>query len=326
MNFYSSDDLCAAVSAAFFPEDQVENKLYELDGKLWNIPTVNQTSPITDFPFQSRMLDFFEGQPIAEAKPQQNVPALKYLPNVSHGMVQAEKWLQSDLEKIYEPAPTVIWEDFENWEAFLQFVKKRKSKKFFADSRRRRRKLEEAVGPLEFVLGDTRPEILKTCMAWKSEQYRSTGQFDDFAHEENVRLFEELAKRGLLMLSSLSSAEGPIAIDINLFADGRLYSWIASYDRDYSNYAPGRLLLLEALEASFNAGHKEFDFLIGNEDYKWIYASHARLIGPLGTPPLKLQAQQWVSSSVKPFVRWGLKSFPGIKGKLKTLALNSQKG
>lgn len=326
MNFYSCDAFCESVAAAFFPDEIVENKWFELEGKRWKIPTINQTTPITDFPFQSRMLDFFEGQAIVEGDAPLEAAPLKYLPKVSHGIVKAEEWLEGDLEGTYEPAPTVLWEDFENWEAFLQFIKKRKSKKFFADSRRRRRKLEEAVGPLEFVLGDERPEILKTCMKWKSEQYQSTGQFDDFAHEENVRLFEELAKRGLLMVTSLSSAEGAIAIDLNLFFEGRLYSWIASYDREYSNYAPGRLLLLEALEASFNAGHREFDFLIGNEDYKWIYASHARLIGALGTPPLKTQAQELVTSSVKPVLAWGLQSFPGLKGKLKTLALNSQKG
>ncbi len=326
MNFFSCDALCESVAAAFFPEDQVDNKLFELDGKLWRIPTINQTTPITDLPFQSRMLDFFEGQAISDANTADEAVALKYLPRVSHGIVRAEEWLERNLEKTYEPAPTILWEDFENWEAFLQSIKKRKSKKFLADSRRRRRKLEEAVGPLEFVLNDTRPGMLKTCMAWKSQQYFSTGQFDDFSQEENVRLFEELVERGLLMVSSLSSAEGPIAIDLNLFHEGRLYSWIASYDSEYSNYAPGRLLLLEALEASLNAGHREFDFLIGNEDYKWIYASHARLIGSLGVAPLKIQAQELMASSVKPALAWGLQSLPGIKGKLKTLAVNSQKG
>jgi len=327
MNFYSQTAFCDAIAAAFFPGESVKSRVFELEGKLWQIPTVNGEQLITAFPIPSKVIDFFE--PLSEeAKPAKEAEAtpLKYLSKACQGQVTAEVWFEDELEENYEPAPTVLWENFETWEAFLQFIKQRKSKKFMADSRRRRRKLEEAVGPLEFVLGDDRPEILKTCMAWKSQQYQSTGEFDDFAQPETVRLFEELAQRGLLSVSSLSSAAGPIAIDINLYHNGRLYSWIASYDRDYSTYAPGRLLLLEALEASYRAGHCEFDFLIGNESYKWTYATHARLIAPLGTPSLGSQTRSWVSSSIKPFVRWGLKPFPGLKGKLKTLALRAQKG
>ncbi len=325
MNFYSSDEFCNAFAAAYFPEETVENQWFELNGQYWKIPIVNQTTPITELPFQSKMLDFYEAFDKDELPDTSAIKSLKYLPKVCQRCITAEDWISGDLEAQYEPAPTIMWEDFADWDAFIQHVKQRKSKKFWKDSNRRRRKLEEEVGPLEFILGDDRPEILATCMAWKSEQYRNSGEFDDFAHEEHIRLFQELADRGLLMVSSLSSAQGPIAIDLNLYYEGRLYSWIASYDRAYSTYAPGRLLLLEALEESFKRGHKEFDFLIGNEPYKWIYATHARLISSLGQTPLKLQAKEWVTSSVKPFVRWSLQPFPKLKGKLKTLALLSQK-
>jgi CelD/BcsL family acetyltransferase involved in cellulose biosynthesis len=41
------------------------------------------------------------------------------------------------------------------------------------------------------------------------------------------------------------------------------------------------------LEESHRLGHTQFDFSIGGEEYKWVYATHARLLGPLGRPPLK---------------------------------------
>lgn len=327
MNFYSSNAFCEAFAAAYFPEEQLEFQWFTLQEQHWKIPVVNGTQPITNLPFQSKMVDFFEAVKNPKHLPEQEqTRPLRYLPCACQDIIAAEQWLeQPELAETYEPAPLIRWSEFESWDDFLLHIRQRKSKKFLADSRRRRRKLEEAVGELTFVLDDRRPEILKTCMAWKSEQYVASGEFDDFSQVENVRLFEELARRGLLRVSSLSSEAGAIAIDINLFYEGRLYSWIASYDRHYSAYAPGRLLLLEALEESFNQDHTEFDLMIGNEPYKWAYATHTRLIGALGTPSGSTRAKGIISSSLKPLVRWGLKPFPQIKGKLKTLALLSAK-
>lgn len=325
MNFYSSDAFCEAFAAAYFPSDNVKSQFFELGGQLWRIPVINQTTPVTEMAFHSKMLDFYEPRSPDSIPNDIVVKPIRYIPQVSHAMVTAEAWLNGTLSQTYEPAPTILWKDFKDWPAFVQFVQARKSKKFFTDSRRRRNKLEEAVGPLHFVLSDQRPEVLATCMQWKSEQYRSTGEFDDFSQGETVRLFEQLAARNLLMVSSLNSQMGTIAIDINLYADGRLYSWISAYDRKYSNYSPGRLLLLASLESSFKQGHREFDFLIGDESYKWIYATHTRLIAPLGQPPLITQARNLARDSIKPIVQWGLRPFPGLKGQLKTLVLLSQK-
>ena len=41
------------------------------------------------------------------------------------------------------------------------------------------------------------------------------------------------------------------------------------------------------LEESHRRNHRQFDFSIGGEDYKWVYSTHARLLGPIGRAPLR---------------------------------------
>ena len=48
---------------------------------------------------------------------------------------------------------------------------------------------------------------------------------------------------------------------------------------------PGRLLLEHLVQASYEQGDAEFDFLVGDEPYKWQYATHTRLVEPLGPQP-----------------------------------------
>ena len=51
------------------------------------------------------------------------------------------------------------------------------------------------------------------------------------------------------------------------------------------------------LAHGFASGHREFDHSVGGQDWKWTYATHARLIGPLGIPPQS--AYRTVRTSVR---------------------------
>jgi CelD/BcsL family acetyltransferase involved in cellulose biosynthesis len=63
------------------------------------------------------------------------------------------------------------------------------------------------------------------------------------------------------------------------------------------------------MKASFEAKHLEFDFLLGDESYKFLYATHSRVVGPVGTPAmreqllveLKAQAKGWLQRSPRAF-------------------------
>jgi CelD/BcsL family acetyltransferase involved in cellulose biosynthesis len=51
-------------------------------------------------------------------------------------------------------------------------------------------------------------------------------------------------------------------------------------------------MLLELMRESYSRHHAEFDFLIGDEGYKWHFATHNRAVGPMGNPPWSLRLRK----------------------------------
>lgn len=323
MNFYSSDRFCEAFNSAYFPEQLVKPSVFKLEDKLWSIPTLADNKPVTHFPFQSTFIDFYEPHDekslaIRLDEPLNQVQHISYLPRACHGLVTSDEWCSRELETLFEPSPTILWENFSSWEDFMQLVKTRRPK-LITDSRRRFRKLEREIGPLSFVYDDPRPEVLDLCMNWKSQQYIKSGLIDLFAYKEHIQLFHELAKQGLLVVSTLSSKEQLLAAHIALLLQERLYSWVPAYDDAYDAYAPGRLLMHLVMETSFRENHKEFDFLIGNEPYKWLYATNARLIGEMGKQPLHMKTRKFLKTAIKSSLLLSVSPFPALKVKLKDI-------
>lgn len=257
----------------------------------------------------------------ANAPSLDNAPSLEkarsidYLPKVCHGLVTLEEWRSQPLEQHYEPSPTILWETVSTWEDYVA-----DRRKIFSDSRRRQRKLESELGALTFCFDDSNPATLAQAMAWKSEQYLASGEPDAFANAKHVAFFRTLAQEKLLLVSSLRAGKQLLAVHIGVLADNRLCSWVPAYDTRYRPFAPGRLLLLSLLEASFQCGHREFDFLIGNEPYKWPYATHTRLIAALGKPPISVRTNQWLKAIAKPLLLDRLNQSPAIKTFVKTIA------
>jgi CelD/BcsL family acetyltransferase involved in cellulose biosynthesis len=114
----------------------------------------------------------------------------------------------------------------------------------------------------------------------------------------------------------LSAGGEVIAVHLGASHEGRTYWWIPSYGPEFAKFSPGRLMLESLLRASFERGDHEFDFLIGEEAYKWHYATHTRVIGAAGTPPLSLRVEKELKRQAKRALRgmpWLLDRSPWLK-------------
>ena len=58
--------------------------------------------------------------------------------------------------------------------------------------------------------------------------------------------------------------------------DGRRYDYFPGYDPSYRKCAPGRLLLTAVMEDCFDRGLRRFDFLRGDEPYKFEWTDTVR--------------------------------------------------
>lgn len=278
MNFFSTDPFLDALAGARYPGRRSEKTLVSAGGQVFRVLSVDGQA-VTRAPF----LDLLE--PVPGADPASARP-LGWIPTGLRGMVTLDEWKAAGAPPECEPCPTVLWREFPSWEGMAARFPRP------SDTRRRQKKLEAEAGALRYVADDRDPTVLRRCLEWKSSQYQATGFVDLFADRRNVALMEALHDADALAVSSLYAGDRLAAVHVGMRDGNRWMSWIPAYDAEFHSYSPGRILLHHILEDSFRRGDSEFDFLIGDEEYKYLYATHVRIAGPVGTPPLKVRGRK----------------------------------
>lgn len=301
MNLFSSDVFLRTLGDVYFAGRRSEPGLFAVDGRTYRLLVVDG-APATSLSF----VDFFE--PVSAAPGEAR--ALGYLSHVARETLTAEEWRARPPAAGVLPSPFIDWTRFDRWDDFAAGVSAR------IGPLRSTNKLAKAMGEVDLRLDDRRPETLALGMKWKSAQYSASGYLDLFADERNRRLFAELQARGTVLVSSLSAGGKVLAVHLGAQHEGRFYYWIPSYDPEQGKFSPGRLMLEWLLRASHERGDEEFDFLIGDEAYKWNYATHTRVIGSAGVPPLSVRLEREIKRRAKVALRgmpWLLERSPWLK-------------
>ncbi len=183
------------------------------------------------------------------------------------------------------PSPCIDWGGFDSWEDYVKQTSKRQWRAFKL-TKRKRRKLVKLFGAVEIELDRPDHDLVEQLLIHKARQLRATGGLDRFVSRRVRQLVHRLVEDRHLQLSVLSGGGRPLAFALAHWGEHRLGSWIVSYDPEASAVSPGTQLYEAMMAESYARGHREFDFLIGAEPYKYHYATHERLVGPMGTPPL----------------------------------------
>jgi hypothetical protein len=283
LNFFASDPFLSAAKVAYFTHRSLEPAYVRVGGRVFRFLVENGKKPISNFTF----LDYQE--PVEVQSGQKIIDRNTYVNHAVLDFITTEEWHANNFKaQGYGAAPTVVWKDFASYEAFLDFIKPRCGQQMKEDNRRKRR-LAQDLGELQFTWNDQAEDVFPLTFRWKSAQLAAMGQPDPFAKREAWIFFEELRQKGALSAATLRAGERLVASWFGALWEGRFYGWIAAYDSALGKYSPGKQLLHLLLEESFKAKHLEFDFSLGDEPYKWNYATHVRKLGPVGTPPLARQ-------------------------------------
>lgn len=149
--------------------------------------------------------------------------------------------------------------------------------KLFTQIARKQRKLEREVGPVRFEPYVANAEVLSTCLAWKSQQYRNSGIRDLFSLDWPIRLLETLqetrSKDFAGMLSALWTGEHLAAVHMGIRSRDIWHYWFPSYDTALGKYSPGQILLQHMAEFAPSIGIKAFDLGKGSSQYKSQWAN-----------------------------------------------------
>lgn len=279
-NFFSSSTFHAAAARAFFPGRTYEARTVAIGAYAFDVLMVGSRAR-ADLPF----LDFLEPRAVGE----EGHAPLSYLPAVSTRSVLVETWGEVAGEGL-AAAPWVDWAKISSWDDYVARARGQDGQLFDRGARKSKR-LSKERGPLAFELASRSRPLIDLCMRWKSQQYRDSKLPDLFARPRVRALFHALFDAGALMVSALyAGASIPLAIHLGVLHEGRFYYWVPAFDRSQQQGSPGALLLEHMLEASWRERHRSFEFLVGDESYKFRYSTDVRVVAPIGTPPLLTRA------------------------------------
>jgi len=153
----------------------------------------------------------------------------------------------------------------------------------FRGNLRRRRRMLEARGEVsvEHITGG--PDLqkrLEECFAmeqsgWKG-QHGEPANGDPRIHGFYSALARHAARTGALSLYRLLLDGRPVAFHYGLIQNGTYSLLMTSYDESLRDCGPGHLLVAEVLERCIESGHREFDFLGCDLEWKRAWSQTSR--------------------------------------------------
>jgi len=293
VNFYASPAYHSLIADSFFAGRQTRVEDVHVAQHLLRLMVVDGRELVTELPF----LDYHE--PLAtdsEHRVKRGAPFVRW---VSQGIVPAREW---DPQKCpgREAAPFIDWTRFRTWDEYLTHIRA-SSKGFLREQERRRRRLEDDFGSLQFQVDDKSDDVFELARIWKSKQLRDTGANDWLSVPANIAFLKLAQERGAMLSSTLRAAGRLLSVWMGFIHLGVWSGWVFAFDHDprLKKYSVGQQLLRSMLQESHARGHRQFDFSIGGEDYKWMYATHARVLGSIGSPPLRHRATSVFRSYAK---------------------------
>lgn len=94
-----------------------------------------------------------------------------------------------------------------------------------------------------------------------------------------------MLKRGWLRLYGLHYGEEIIAALYSFAGKNRIYSYLSGFDPAFSKLSPGTVMICYAIHEAVKEGMQEFDFLRGEETYKYHWGARDRLTCRLEIQP-----------------------------------------
>jgi hypothetical protein len=150
------------------------------------------------------------------------------------------------------------------------------------DNPKRCQKRLEQLGRLEFAHLESRSEVLASLDSFFSQHVLRRavsadggGIFSRAAPRDFFRnLVEEFDPAAMLRFAALRLDGNPLAYHFGFEVDGRYIWYVPTFHVDYWDYRPGLVLLRKLFEYAADGQLREFDFTIGDEEYKSRFASH----------------------------------------------------
>lgn len=136
------------------------------------------------------------------------------------------------------------------------------------------------VGILKVENGVPPKELLQQILGIEAKSWKVDAGNPRLLGEKATRFFEDIFEKfnsnKWLELWFLSLDEKPITYMINFYYKNKIYFYNIAYDKDYAKSYPGVHLISVVLQDSFKRQVDEYDFLRGDESYKYFWTQTSR--------------------------------------------------
>jgi CelD/BcsL family acetyltransferase involved in cellulose biosynthesis len=177
-------------------------------------------------------------------------------------------------EKI-QPCPHIPLSD--DWDAYLASM----NKKYRRDLTRKMRRMENHFIPASWRIvenGDSLDSELDTFFAMMVQDAQKRAFLTDAMETQMRAIVHTASQGGWLLFAFLEVGGKPAASQLNFDYENRIYSYNSAIAMDFYDLSPGQVLLGHLLNWSIDQGRDEFDFMRGDEGYKYRFGAVDRFV------------------------------------------------
>jgi len=172
------------------------------------------------------------------------------------------------VRKIVDKCPYIPIKKEKDWDTYFQ----NRGKNLRKDFRKKYKRLSK-IGDICFLgsSGEFNQGINQFRQIYE-KRYKVMGKCSTFFKGKEMVFFRRIhyvaQTEGWVKIFLLKLNNKIIGYRYGLLYKQKFYDWVTSFDPDFFEYSPGKLLIGEAIKFSMENNIKEFDFLRGDEKYK----------------------------------------------------------
>jgi len=225
--------------------------------------------------FLNALLDYLDQMPTLRGLPLDwyNVPdSSPTLPALESA---AEKRGWDFRAEVYRPTPRIALSG--SFETFLAGLEKKQRHEI----RRKLRRAAEGATPAQFHLVESAADLEPAMDSFLELMAHDAtkAEFLKPAMREHMRSVMRLAfNQGYLWLAFLKVDSSNAAASLNFDYGNKLWGYNSGVNTDFREMSPGWVLLAHQLQWASEHGRNEFDFMRGDEDYKYRFGGVNRYV------------------------------------------------
>lgn len=185
-------------------------------------------------------------------------------PNILANLATQHGWKHQQTQ--LQPAPYIPLPG--NWDEYLASMKKKQRHEL----RRKMRKAENHLIPVEWYIVEDRAALsdeMQTMFALMKQDEEKKIFLTPVMELQMMAIAEAAFENGWLQLAVLKVGRDIAAMELNFDYDNRIWSYNSGVNRKFRELSSGVVLLGNVLRHVIEDDHTAFDFMRGDEQYKY---------------------------------------------------------